>query len=63
VNVAAPQPRITWIERRQAWASAAMQPIWGTVRQPRFATRCHTAHVLQHASPRSPVLRKYPVRV
>ena len=37
VNVAAPQPRITWIERRQAWASAAMQPIWGTVRQPRFA--------------------------
>jgi hypothetical protein len=24
-------------ERAQAWASAAMQPIWGTVRQPRFA--------------------------
>jgi hypothetical protein len=37
VNVAAPQPGITWIERTQAWASAAMQPIWGTVRQPRFA--------------------------
>jgi hypothetical protein len=37
VNVAAPQPRIRWIERTQAWASAAMQPIWGTVRQPRFA--------------------------
>jgi hypothetical protein len=37
VNVSAPQPRIGWLERIQAWASAAMQPIWGTVRQPRFA--------------------------
>src|SRR6202046_3116663 len=37
VNVAAPQPRVTWLERAQAWASAAMQPIWETVRQPRFA--------------------------
>jgi len=37
VNVSAPQPRIGWIERAQAWASGAMQPIWGTVRQPRFA--------------------------
>jgi len=36
-NVAAPQPRITWVERAQAWASEAMQPIWATVRQPRFA--------------------------
>jgi hypothetical protein len=24
-------------ERAQAWASATMQPVWGTVRQPRFA--------------------------
>jgi len=37
VNVSAPQPRIGWVERAQAWASGAMQPIWGTVRQPRFA--------------------------
>jgi hypothetical protein len=37
VNVAAPQPRITWVEKAQAWASATMQPIWATVRQPRFA--------------------------
>src|ERR1700746_2143822 len=37
VNVSAPQPRIGWIERVQAWASGAMQPIWGTIRQPRFA--------------------------
>jgi Putative zinc-finger len=36
-NVAAPQPRVTWLERAQAWASAAMQPVWETVRQPRFA--------------------------
>src|SRR5712671_8024211 len=47
VNVTAPQPRssrlgassfgASWWERTQAWASGAMQPIWGTVRQPRFA--------------------------
>jgi hypothetical protein len=37
VNVSAPQPRVSWIERAQAWASGTMQPIWGTVRQPRFA--------------------------
>jgi len=36
VNVAAPA-RVSWIEKAQAWASGAMQPIWGTVRQPRFA--------------------------
>src|SRR5271167_2387260 len=30
VNVAAPQPRITWVEKAQAWASEAMQPIWAT---------------------------------
>src|SRR5882672_10112840 len=42
VNVSASQPRSSrlhapWWERAQAWASGAMQPIWGTVRQPRFA--------------------------
>src|SRR5580698_719159 len=37
VNVSAPQPRIGWLEKVQAWASGAMQPIWATVRQPRFA--------------------------
>jgi len=47
VNVLAPQPRSSrlgasafgssWWERAQAWASGAMQPVWGTVRQPRFA--------------------------
>src|SRR5260370_31460441 len=37
VNLSAPQRRAGWIERAQAWASGAMQPIWGTVRQPRFA--------------------------
>ncbi len=37
VNVSAPQPRVTWVEKAQAWAFEAMQPIWATVRQPRFA--------------------------
>jgi putative zinc finger protein len=37
VNVSQPQPSVSWPERAQAWVSAAMQPIWGTVRQPRFA--------------------------
>jgi hypothetical protein len=37
VNVAGSQPHVGWVERAQAWASGAMQPIWGTVRQPRFA--------------------------
>jgi hypothetical protein len=42
VNVSAPQPRgskvgPSWLEQAQAWASGAMQPVWGTVRQPRFA--------------------------
>jgi hypothetical protein len=31
------QPRTSWLERAQAWVSGAMEPIWGTVRQPRFA--------------------------
>lgn len=41
VNVSASQPQISslggWLERVQAWISGTMQPIWGTVRQPRFA--------------------------
>jgi hypothetical protein len=41
VNVSMPQPRVSWIERAQAWASGwvseVVQPIWATVRQPRFA--------------------------
>ena len=36
VNLAA-QPRVTWVERVEAWASEALQPVWATVRQPRFA--------------------------
>src|SRR5580700_3783400 len=27
----------SWWERAQAWASESLQPIWGTIRQPRFA--------------------------
>jgi hypothetical protein len=41
VNESLPQPRISWLDawlgRAQAWVSGAMQPIWSTVRQPRFA--------------------------
>jgi hypothetical protein len=37
VNVSTSQPRISWLDRLQAWVSGAMLPIWGTVRQPRFA--------------------------
>ncbi|MGA8622773.1 MAG: zf-HC2 domain-containing protein [Candidatus Sulfotelmatobacter sp.] len=36
-NVSAAQPRINWLEHARAWLSGAMQPVWGTVRQPRFA--------------------------
>ncbi|MFZ0759237.1 MAG: zf-HC2 domain-containing protein [Candidatus Sulfotelmatobacter sp.] len=40
-NVSAPLPPATWLgarwETARAWASAAMQLFWGTVRQPRFA--------------------------
>ena len=36
-NVSASQRSVSWIERVQAWASEALQPIWGTIRQPRFA--------------------------
>ena len=37
VNVSTQQHRVSWIERAQAWLSGTMQPVWGTVRQPRFA--------------------------
>src|ERR1700685_3808635 len=37
VNVAVPQPRIGWLEHAQAWLSGTIQPVWATVRQPRFA--------------------------
>src|SRR5580693_7839397 len=37
VNVSASQPRVSWLERVQAWASTAILPVWGTIRQPRFA--------------------------
>jgi Putative zinc-finger len=42
VNVSASQPgvswpSVSWWDRVQAWASDAIQPIWATVRQPRFA--------------------------
>jgi Putative zinc-finger len=33
VTVRAPQPRVSWLERVQA----SLEPIWATVRQPRFA--------------------------
>jgi hypothetical protein len=31
------QPRTSWLERVQASALAIIEPVWGTVRQPRFA--------------------------
>src|SRR6202046_2008222 len=37
VNVSAPQPRVAWLEKVEAWASGAMQPIWARRRQARFA--------------------------
>jgi hypothetical protein len=37
VNVPASQSSVSWLERAQAWLSGAMQPLWATVRQPRFA--------------------------
>jgi hypothetical protein len=32
-----PQPRISWLERAQAWLFGSLEPVWATVRQPRFA--------------------------
>jgi len=42
VNVSETQSRAawpspSWVEKIQAWLSSGMQPIWATVRQPRFA--------------------------
>jgi Putative zinc-finger len=42
VNVPASHPGasrlgVSWWDRVQAWASAATEPVWGTIRQPRFA--------------------------
>ena len=37
VTVRAPQPQISWLERMQAALSRYLEPIWATVRQPRFA--------------------------
>jgi hypothetical protein len=37
VNVRAGQPHISWLEHVQGTLSGYLQPIWGTVRQPRFA--------------------------
>jgi hypothetical protein len=36
-NATTLQPRVSWLERVQAWISDSIQPIWATVRQPRFA--------------------------
>ena len=37
VTVRVPQPRISWLEHAQATLSGVLEPIWATVRQPRFA--------------------------
>jgi Putative zinc-finger len=37
VHATAQRSRVSALERLQAWLSNAMQPIWDTVRQPRFA--------------------------
>ena len=37
VAVRAPQPRVSWLEHVQATLSGYLEPIWATVRQPRFA--------------------------
>src|SRR5271166_3625416 len=31
------QPTVSWLERVQAWALDVGEPVWGTIRQPRFA--------------------------
>ncbi len=36
-HVPATPPRVTWLEKAQAWASGTFEPVWATVRQPRFA--------------------------
>ena len=37
VTVRAPQPQVSWLERVQASLFGFLEPIWATVRQPRFA--------------------------
>lgn len=37
INAPGSQPSVSWLERAQAWLTGQMQPIWATVRQPRFA--------------------------
>jgi hypothetical protein len=37
VHAAAARPRVSWLDHAQAWLASALQPIWETVRQPRFA--------------------------
>src|SRR5438067_12212287 len=36
-SVRTAQPNVSWLERTQAWLLSSMEPIWATVRQPRFA--------------------------
>jgi len=36
-NVRVSQPRVSWLERVQAMLSGYFEPVWDTVRQPRFA--------------------------
>ncbi len=36
-TIRAHQPQVSWLERVQAAVSGALEPIWATVRQPRFA--------------------------
>jgi hypothetical protein len=31
------QPQVSWLERAPAWLFGSLEPIWATVRQPRFA--------------------------
>jgi|SRR5579864_3444348 len=37
VTARVPQPRVSWLEHVQATISGYLEPIWATVRQPRFA--------------------------
>jgi len=37
VTVRQPQPQVSWLERLQASLFGYLEPIWGIVRQPRFA--------------------------
>ena len=37
VTARVPQPRVSWLEHVQATISGYLEPVWATVRQPRFA--------------------------